>query len=184
MGLGSGKWTSRLQRTHNNPPRHSSTGAHFEEHSLTTETNSLANYSYYIDVEGHGAPRYGTLDFQMLSEIAPKHRTGFKSAIFVDRIVGINLRRETRAALYDGNGELITQLELKSSGKPRKTKPSKWFDMQEDLTYRFEFESEEPIDLETFEVQAIAHERHGGSFMTAIEINGFRINPARFHAFN
>ena len=165
-------------------PTTSSIGGHLEEHILTTATNTPANYSYYIDVEGYGAPRYGTLDFQMLSEIAPKHRGSFKSAIFVDRIVGINLRRETRAALYSENGELIAQLELKSTGKPRKTKPSKWVDLQEDLTYRFEFESEDPIDLDTFEVQAIAHERHGGSFMTAIEIGGCRINPARFHDFN
>jgi hypothetical protein len=173
-----------LQRNTTTRPATQSVGAHLEEHSLTTETNTPANYSYYIDVEGYGAPRYGTLDFQMLSEIAPKHRGKIKSAIFVDRIVGINLRRETRAALYGENGELITQLELKSSGKPRRTKPSKWFDMQEDLTYRFEFESEEPIDFETFDVQAITHERHGGSFMTAIEINGCRIDPARFHDFN
>lgn len=173
-----------LAAQHYNLPHHFNQRGHFEEHILTIETNTPATYSYYIDVEGYGAPRYGTLDFQMLSEIAPKHRSCFKSAIFVDRIVGINLRRETHAALYGGNGELIAQLELKSSGKPRKTKPSKWVDMQEDLTYRFEFESEDPIDLDTFEVQAISHERHGGSFMTAIEINGCRINPARFHDFN
>jgi len=168
--------TSRFQRFNNNPPHHSIHWGTLKDYALNTKTRTARTYAYYVDVEGQGGPRYGSLDWEMLSNISPKHHDEIASAIFADRIVGIDLMRETRAALYDDTGKLVSHLELRCSGEPCEAERGKALRHQ-NLTYRFLYECDEPIDLDTFQIQAIARERHGGCFLSSIEINGTVLDP-------
>lgn len=133
-------------------------------------------------MKGQGGPVFAEVDPSRLRQ-SERQEQGAAPTI-LERMIGVDLSRDHEIVILDSCEEPLAVTEFPVSAEAVSSMAAcdnpNVVNRHEDVVLRFELNLSEPIDLDTFDFQPVAHDRHGGIFLNAIEYNGAIQEPI-FH---